>query len=374
MSTLRLSNPRRRLHDLRVNRAIIRRTRARTFTRALVSLGLMGAALSCADRVAHAQSVTVVGPPGTDTIRTATPRFTVRAAGFDASRPFQIVLQIATTADFSNGLLVDTTLTSNALDTDVQVTRVLPSAAVIFWRAMVSTPAGQQATSAVSGPRRLLPWLTLLSPTGTLQTRRPLFVWRSPSIVPAAGEWVYDFEVRLRDNNSVVLIATLRNDTTFIPAIDLQANASYIWSVRATAPNGEFVEEVSKTTFVISDPALPTTTILYQNFPNPFPTPASFSTCFWFDVGEPGARVALDILDLRGNLIRTIIPGDDRTQDFTPGRYGRGIPGLGNNCDNRFVWNGTGIDGRPVAPGAYLMRFVVNNGRPEFRTILYKGR
>ena len=177
-----------------------------------------------------------------------------------------------------------------------------------------------------------------------------------------------------RGDNSIELQATILADTTFIPPLDLQANTSYKWNVRATAPNGESLLVASEGSFVIVDPALPTTTILYQNFPNPFPSPSAFATCFWFDVGEPGARISLDVLDLRGNLVRTIIPGDDRIADFLPGRYGRGIPGLGNNCDNRFVWNGTSNDGRTVARGAYLLRFVENNKAPVFRKIIFQGR
>jgi hypothetical protein len=59
---------------------------------------------------------------------------------------------------------------------------------------------------------------------------------------------------------------------------------------------------------------------------------------------------------------------------FRRGRYGRGIPGLGSNCDNRFVWDGTARDGRPVPPGVYLARFRANGGPPIVRRILFRGR
>ena len=359
-----------------MNRQRNRRRRLRNLRKGIGS-GLLVALQFAAAAMLQAQSVDVVPPTGSP-LRTATPQFTVRAAGFGTSAPYTIVLQIAANTDFTNGLLVDTTLTSSNAVTDVQVRTILPSDATIFWRATVSTPDGKQATSPVGGPRRLLPWLTLLTPNSPsgdiLSTRRPLFAWRVPTIVPAVGTWRFDFELVETGDNRIFLQATVAVDTTFIPPIDLQANTSYRWSVRATAPNGESVNATSVASFLIVDPALPTTTILYQNFPNPFPTPNAFATCFWFDVGEPGARISLDVLDLRGNLIRTIIPGDDRIVDFLPGRYGRGIPGLGNNCDNRFVWNGTANDGRTVAAGAYLMRFKVNNGAPTYRTIIFKGR
>jgi len=144
--------------------------------------------------------------------------------------------------------------------------------------------------------------------------------------------------------------------------------------VRASLGNGESVRVASVGSFVITDPPLPTTTLLYQNFPNPFPSAASFVTCFWFDVGAPGARVALDVLDLRGNLVKNIVPGSDGVSRFDAGRYGRGAAGSASNCDNRFVWDGTGTDGRTVAPGVYLARFRADGGAPTFRRIVFRGR
>lgn len=324
---------------------------------------------------ASAQSVVVNAPAG-DTLRTATPRFTLQINGFGSARPLQITFQIADNPTFSGPLLVDTAFQSNSTSPEVQVMRMLPPSTTVYWRASVTGPDGTQALSSTQGPRRTLPWLTLLrpnSPTGDqLDTRRPAFVWRSPAIVPAVGNWRFDFS--LLTVAGTEFTATLLNDTVFIPPADLQANTSYRWSVRATAPGGEEVEEESAASFLIVDPRLPTTTILYQNFPNPFPSEVAFSTCFWFDVGEDGARISLDILDVRGNHIKTIIPGPDNVQEFRAGRYGRGVPGIGNNCDNRFVWNGTDSDGRPVLPGVYLLRFIANNGRPEFRRVVFRGR
>ena len=95
----------------------------------------------------------------------------------------------------------------------------------------------------------------------------------------------------------------------------------------------------SLASFLIVDPPLPTTTILYQNFPNPFPSATAFSTCFWFDVGEPGGTVSLDVLDLRGNVVRTIVPTLDGVTQFAAGRYGRGAPGAGSAALSRNVHN-----------------------------------
>ena len=366
-------NPRRRLRNMRAAHASVA---CRQYLGAITRVFLVVACFLSASTPAIAQSVQVLGPPG-NPIRNVTPVFTVRAIDFTTS-PFVMMLQVSTSSDFTGSMIVDTTVISTTAVRDIQTNRILPSDATIYWRAIVSTSDGKSATSPVAGPRQVAPWITLIAPSpttgGILDTRRPVFVWRSPAIAPSVGQWRFDFELTSSNRTIVELRATLLNDTAFIPPSDLQANTSYQWSVRATAPNGESVLEESSASFVIIDPALPTTTIMYQNFPNPFPTPAAFSTCFWFDVGEPGARISLEVLDLRGNLVRTIIPGDDRIADFLPGRYGRGLPGLGNNCDNRFVWNGTANDGRPVAAGAYLLRFVANNEKPIFKTIVFKGR
>ena len=115
-------------------------------------------------------------------------------------------------------------------------------------------------------------------------------------------------------------------------------------------------------------------TIFYNNFPNPFPTASAFATCFWFDLAEPGGRVSLDILDLRGNLVRSLIPGIDGQRDFAPGKYGRAAAGTGTNCDGRFIWDATGNDGRTVANGVYIARFRAAKGTATFRNIYFQGR
>src|SRR2546426_1099888 len=60
----------------------------------------------------------------------------------------------------------------------------------------------------------------------------------------------------------------------------------------------------------LADGTLPPTTLLYQNFPNPFPAGGRDSTCIWFDLAE-GGPVTLAILDLRGGPVRRFIPGPD---------------------------------------------------------------
>ena len=340
--------------------------------RAALALGL----LLAAPAASRAQSAELDGPV-TLQLATATPAFTARALGFPAGVALRYNLQASSSVDFLSALVYDTTFVTSATVVPIQVTRVLPSEATLFFRVLItSVPTGASDDSPLIGPRIVPAWLTLLSPnspTGDqLDTRRPLFVWRSATITPAAGPWRYDVEVT--SNGRPVGGTTGILDTTFRLDGDLETNASYRWNVRAVLPRGESIRESSVSSFGVADPALPTVTLLYQNFPNPFPTPTAFATCFWFDLAQPGGRVTLDILDLRGNLVRNLIPGLDGQTEFLPGRYGRGAPGAGTNCDGRFIWDATGNDGRTVAPGVYIARFRVGNGAPTFRSILFRGR
>ena len=319
--------------------------------------------------------VVIVDGPGQGVLPSLTPLLQVRAIGLGPARPIQYNVQVATTPDFTS-LVLDSTF--NAPDTvvAVQITRPLPSEATVYWRVAARSFLGPQALSNSSGARQVPSWLSLITPNSPVgnafDIRRPLLVWRVAPVVNSIGPWRFDLEITTAGRPEVA--ASGVRDTTFRPFSELQANTSYRWNVRATLPNGANIRVYSQGSFVITDPPLPTTTLSYQNFPNPFPTAATQSTCFWFDVGEDGVLVSLDVLDLRGNLVKRIVPADDGVERFDAGRYGRGAPGASSNCDNRFVWDGTATDGRTVAPGVYLARFRTNKGAPTYRKIVFTGR
>jgi hypothetical protein len=115
----------------------------------------------------------------------------------------------------------------------------------------------------------------------------------------------------------------------------------------------------------------PLTTLLYQNFPNPFPTATSRATCVWFDLRVTG-EVRLDVFTLRGVHVRSLVPGHDVLGRLGPGRYGRGLNGT-SGCDPRFAWDGTGDDGREAPAGVYLIRLRAD-GRDAVRKALFQGR
>ena len=110
---------------------------------------------------------------------------------------------------------------------------------------------------------------------------------------------------------------------------------------------------------------------LDQNFPNPFPTPTRAATCIWFDLAQPG-EVTLDILNLRGGVVRRLIPGSDFPAFLPAGRYGRGNTGTGL-CDPRLTWDGRADDGDWLPAGVYLYKLKFG-GVIQFKRIVYRGR
>jgi hypothetical protein len=121
-----------------------------------------------------------------------------------------------------------------------------------------------------------------------------------------------------------------------------------------------------------SDP--PRATLLFQNFPNPFPSGGLLTTCVWFDLARE-SDVRIQVLDIRGNIVRTIVPSSTVPGQLPAGRYGRGTGDIPNGfgCDGRFVWDGTASDGSLVPPGVYLLRMRAD-GVDTARRMLFLGR
>jgi len=112
-------------------------------------------------------------------------------------------------------------------------------------------------------------------------------------------------------------------------------------------------------------------TVLYQNFPNPFPTPASATTCLWFDLSA-STDVTLAVYDLRGHLVRTIVPSPQVQGFLDAGSYGREVAGTNAGCDPRFSWDGRASDGHSVPPGVYLARLHAD-GSWQTRKMVFRG-
>ena len=104
-----------------------------------------------------------------------------------------------------------------------------------------------------------------------------------------------------------------------------------------------------------TDTGRPAITILYQNFPNPFPTAETRITCIWFDLNQT-TSVSLTVHDVRGNLVRRILPNASTPQFLAPGRYGRAAPTAEAGCDPSLTWDGRDANGSVVPRGVYLIR------------------
>lgn len=318
-------------------------------------------------------SVRIEGPAG-DTLASAIPAFVIRTSGVaEEDRPLNLTLQVSAGPDFSGGLLVNATTAGDSARIDAG--RLLPPLVQVYWRARVETARGAVAHSPVAGPRTTPPWLRLASPDPaggvTLDTRRPTFRWHAVPVPNPPGPWRFELSIDNLATGQSLTYDALVVESFMIPE-NLETNTSYRWAVTAALAGGERAAAQSTGTFVIVQPTVPRLTLLYQNFPNPFPTPLASETCFWFDLHRT-SRVRLTIHGIRGNLVRTIVPSAQLTGDLAAGRYGRGAPGAAPACDPRFAWDGRGDDGRVVPPGVYLVRLRTDS-HESFKKILFRGR
>lgn len=317
--------------------------------------------------------LTVIAPPG-DTLRLLLPQFVVRATEVDpADRPLTLTFQLSERADFGGTLLLERTGTGDSLR--VAPERPVPGGVALYWRARARTARGQDAVSDVTGPRIASAWARLIEPNSsrgtTLDSRRPRFIW-SPAPIPASlGTWQFVLTVENTATHQRLRLEPQR-DTTAVPAVDLESNSSYRWSVTSYLGNGDSAVVHSGASFVIVEPGAPTATLLYQNFPNPFPSATSATTCVWFDLHR-ATTAQLTVIDIRGSLVRTIVPSAAVSGAFVPGRYGRGIIGSNTGCDPRFAWDGRTDDGRPAPTGVYLIRLKTDYGM-SFKRAVYRGR
>ena len=268
--------------------------------------------------------------------------------------------------------VVDTMLT--AVET-YQLRQPLKPGRPLFWRVDARAATGETATSGTVGPVVVPPWavLTALSnPGGTLTFEaQPTLTWNPTSVASPPGPFTFDVFVRRVGAPFDVFGVGGLTDTQFTIPTPLERSVSYTWALVVRAGNDTSLV-TSAGSFLLADASTPPATLLYQNFPNPFPGAGRDSTCLWFDLAS-ASLVELDVLDLRGAMVRRFIPGPDFPAILTPGRYGRGTVQGGGVCDPRLMWDGRAADGRPVAAGVYLYRLRAG-GTVQFKRIVYRGR
>ena len=314
--------------------------------------------------------VTATSPlPAAGPLSTITPTFSWTVGTVPAS---------ASPVTYRLRISPDSTLAAPIADTALSAQAFALTAALkpgnLFWRVNATAASGETATSGVIGPVAVPAWATLTSlsnPAGmVIDTAQPTFTWKPVQVSAPPGPLVFDLDVqRVATGVTDFNVANL-TDTSFAITQPLERNTAYRWFLTVHA--GLDTSTVrSQGSFLVVDLGMPTSTLLYQNFPNPFPTAGRDSTCLWFDLALAGS-VDLDILDLRGNLVRRFIPGPDFPGVLAPGRYGRGS-GSGGICDPRLMWDGRAGNGHLLPAGVYLAKLKAP-GLLIFKRIVFRGK
>jgi hypothetical protein len=321
--------------------------------------------------VTYPRGLQMVSPTDSN-LTTITPLFSWQVPELPSfAEPMSYRLRVAEDSTFAV-LLLDTTLA----DTEVQIEWPLPEGQHFVYD-ITATSIDSATLTLRPGIGFVVPdWLMLVAlntPAGvTIRTRRPTLQWASPDVASPPGPFVYDLAVLRIDNGVAALQASDLTETSYVPTRDLDLNTPYRWRVVARL-GSDSVEVVSKGSFVIVDESLPTATILFQNFPNPFPDYASgvLSTCIWFDLVEDD-RATLDILDIRGHIVKRLVPASVFPLTVPAGRYGRGHLGETGRCDSRLEWDGTSDEGIVVPRGIYPVRLKTAKGT-YFKRIVFLG-
>ncbi len=320
--------------------------------------------------VVFTAGVTPLAPlPSSGTLTTVTPRFSWTVGSVPASaQPVGYRLRIAKDSALT-APLIDTAL---AVDTFALQRALKPGS--LFWQVDATAATGETATTGIVGPIPVPAWATLTAfnnPAGSVSnTPQPTFTWTSPAVSTPPGLFTYDLGVQRVSNGVYVFGVVGLRDTTFTLPQPLELNTTYRWDLVVHA-GSDTTRVRSQGPFLVADGGLPTATLLYQNFPNPFPANGRDATCLWFDVATAGV-VELDIVDLRGNPVRRFVPGPDFPAILEAGRYGRGT-GSAGICDTRLMWDGRADDGHLLPAGVYLAKLKVP-GLLVFKRIVFRGK
>jgi Subtilase family len=311
----------------------------------------------------------------TNTLTTLAPEFNFPVSLVHPSlRPVRYRLEIARDSTFNDIIYRDSV--SEAFK--IVVTRPLHPAAKLWWRVVARAALGITRTSPASVPFTVPSWVRLLTPDPTQATfvnqTRPELAW-APLAAPAPiGPLVYDVEV-LSNLTGLPVQPAQRNLTTSTIRVaePLVPNTAYRWRVVARTRLGDADTVESTNPFVVTSDTAPPATLLYQNFPNPFPNleAGRSGTQIWFDIADT-ATVELTVHDQRGRLIRRLIPAEAScgTVTLEPGIYGRAGPLEPNDPCVATSWDGRDASGRTVARGIYLLRLRAN-GRDFFKNMVF---
>ena len=251
----------------------------------------------------------------------------------------------------------------------------LPPRTRLYWRVTARSVQGIQRATRAQGPIDVPSWVALdvLNDAGGIQVDDPLpeFRWTPVDLPPPAGPFTFDLQVLSDRARDVLVSREGLQDLRFRPQEPLPFNLPLRWRVIARARTGQADTVTSAGPFVVTGEMNPPITILYQNFPNPFPDPDSgtWLTRIWFDLAD-ASKVDLAVYDLRGRLVRRLIPAPGcGPVELPPGLYGRDEGSPGDPCVALW-WDGKGDGGREVPRGVYLLRLRAG-GVEEVRRVVY---
>lgn len=287
-------------------------------------------------------------------------------------RPVLYRVEVATDTAFAEIVYSDTIRESFSLS----ARRPIRPAAALYWRVTAESPVGVRRSTPRAGPFVMPDWVRLTRFAGPgvtfTDSERPEFTW-SPLEAPApAGPFTYTLQVLSAETGAIVQSVQSaapphRLENPLVP------NVSYRWRIIAAARNG--VADTVETTspFVVQTSGQPPATLLHPTFPNPFPRLGVSEARIWFDLAEAGA-VELGVYDLRGRLVRQLIPAQPGcgAVELEAGVYGRGAGALGSSAECAVTsWDGRDASGELVPRGVYLLR-LRTAGRALTQRILFQ--
>ncbi len=278
--------------------------------------------------------------------------------------PVHYTLELATDSTFTTVLYSDTASDASSLT----VKQPLRPVAGIRWRVRAEAFPGIMRTTATAGPLTMPEWVTLLTLNDTrgsfTTSPRPELSWQPLAAPPPVGPLSYDVQVLDAATKQPVQRMQNVSGSRVTPPQPLQYNVPFLWRVIARTPSGVADTVTSVAPFVVTSNSKPPATLLYQNFPNPFPRAdlGTSTTKIWFDLAEP-SDVRLAVYDLHGRLVKQLIPSQPGcgTVHLDAGLFGRTGGSISDPCAST-EWDGTDADGRTVPRGVYLLRLQTDQG------------
>jgi subtilisin family serine protease len=316
-----------------------------------------------------ARAITPGLGPG-NTLTTLGPTFTWEAPLRHPAISALFRLEIASDPAFTNVVYADTIRDRTTLT----MTRPLRPGSY-FWRVVATAFPGITRITPVAGPFVMPDWVrltTLNLPQNPPQSSTPTFTWQPLEASPPIGPLTFEVQVLNAQTGRVVQTINAGTNTSVTPTNALAPNITYNWRVIArTAPQIGMADTTAGGNFLVDTDEHPPATLLYQNFPNPFPRPelALSETQIWFDV-TTRTEIDLAIYDLRGRLVKRLIPAEPSCGAvfLEPGQYGRGDDDSDACVLTR--WDGRAQSGEQVGRGVYILRLRAG-GTDQVKRIVY---